>query len=140
MDEKTPILTDLAKSSDDSSMDEFATTTAAAGDGHEKTTTTADEAAPVDKNLDSADDSVDDDAVMHDDDVAREAASQYLPTAAAYVIMDPDHPAHQAGVGIPDGQPRTIGTYVPTHFREMPGQHPACRPLVARGSILPTRF
>ena len=95
VDEKTPILTDLAKSSDDSSsMDDTTkeSATVAAGDEHEKTTTTADEAAPVNKNLDSADDSVDDDVVMHDDDVAREAASQYLPTTAAYVIMDPDHP------------------------------------------------
>ena len=26
------------------------------------------------------------------DDVARKAAAEYLPTAAAYVIMNPDHP------------------------------------------------
>ena len=33
-----------------------------------------------------------DDGDAHNDDIAREAAAEYLPTAAAYVIMDPNHP------------------------------------------------
>ena len=33
---------------------------------------------------------------------------------------------------MPDGQPRTHNTYVPTHFRKKPRRHPAGRPQVAR--------
>ena len=38
--------------------------------------------------------------------------------------------AHQAGIGMPDGQPRTNRTYVPTHISLNPRHQPAGSPLL----------